>query len=139
MATPRVALRLIKRKKQSLYQLDYSVNGKRIRTTVGPSKKDAELVRAKIQSDLVLGTYGIPTSTNSSITLADLIRAFLNNKKNQIRQTSVSLNASRASGRAPSSYRTRPMPRWSSASVAPDATCGEDKKEGSGSRAFSVS
>ncbi len=27
MATPRVTLRLIKRKKQSLYQLDYSVNG----------------------------------------------------------------------------------------------------------------
>jgi hypothetical protein len=42
-------------KKQSLYQLDYSVSGKRIRTTVGPNKKDAELVRAKIQSDLILG------------------------------------------------------------------------------------
>ena len=61
MATPRVTLRIIKRKKQSLYQLDYSVNGKRIRTTVGSNKKDAELVRAKIQSDLILGKHGIPT------------------------------------------------------------------------------
>jgi hypothetical protein len=52
MATTRITLRPIKRKKQSLYQLDYTVNGKRIRTTVGSNKKDAELVRAKIHSDL---------------------------------------------------------------------------------------
>jgi hypothetical protein len=58
MATPRVTLRLIKRKKQSMYQLDYSVNGKRLRPAVGSNKKDAELVRAKIQSDLILGVKG---------------------------------------------------------------------------------
>ena len=39
MATPRVTLRLLKRKKQPLYQLDYSVNGKRLRTTVGPNSR----------------------------------------------------------------------------------------------------
>jgi len=89
MATPRVTLRLIKRKKQSLYQLDYSDNGKRIRTTVGPNKKDAELVRAKIQSDLILSKYGIPTSATKSLSLADLIKAFLDQKKNPIKETSL--------------------------------------------------
>jgi hypothetical protein len=63
MATPRVTLRLIKRKRQSVYQLDYSVNGKKLRPTVGSNKKDAELVRAKIQSYLILGKHGMPTST----------------------------------------------------------------------------
>ncbi len=89
MATPRVTLRLIKRKKQSLYQLDYSAGGKRIRETVGPNKKEAELIRAKIQSDLILGKYGIPVSGNKSLSLADLIKAFLDKKKNRVKKTSL--------------------------------------------------
>jgi hypothetical protein len=62
MRTPRVTSRLTKRKKQSQYQVDYAVSGKRFRKTVGPNKKDAELVPAKIQSDLIPGKFGIPTS-----------------------------------------------------------------------------
>lgn len=36
-------------------------NSELIRSTVGSYKKDAELVRAKIQSDLILDKHGIPT------------------------------------------------------------------------------
>ena len=89
MATSRVTLRLIKRKKQSLYQLDYSVDGRRIRQTVGPNKRDAELVRAKIQSDLLLGRFQIGTSAKASASLAAATVAFLKTKKNRIKSTSL--------------------------------------------------
>jgi hypothetical protein len=89
MATSRVTLRLIKRKKQSLYQLDYSVDGRRIRQTVGPNKRDAELVRAKIQSDLLLGKFQIGTSAKASASLAAATEAFLKTKKNRIKSTSL--------------------------------------------------
>jgi len=87
MATSRVTLRLIKRKKQSLYQLDYSVDGKRIRQTVGPNKRDAELVRAKIQSDLLLGRFQIGASSKESVSLAVAMEAFLKTKKNRMKST----------------------------------------------------
>jgi len=83
MATPTVTLRLIKRKTKSVYQLDYSINGQRFRVMVGSNKRDAELVRAKIQSDLILGKHGIPTSSAKSLSLADLIKAFLDKEKKQ--------------------------------------------------------
>ena len=81
MATSRVTLRLIKRKKQSLYQLDYSFDGRRIRQTVGPNKRDAELVRAKIQSDLLLGEFQIGTSAKASASLAAATEAFLKGER----------------------------------------------------------
>ena len=89
MATSRVTLRLIKRKKQSLYQLDYSVDGRRIRQTVGPNKRDAELVRAKIQSDLLPGKFQIGISAKASASLAAATEAFLKTKKNRIKSTSL--------------------------------------------------
>ncbi len=87
MATSRVIL--IKRKKQSLYQLDYSVDGRRVRQTVGPNKRDAELVRAKIQSDLLLGKFQIGTSAKRSVSLEAATEAFLKTKKNRIKSSSL--------------------------------------------------
>lgn len=54
MAVPKVTLRAIKRKKSKVYRLDYTVNGKRIRQTVGTNNHDAELAHAHLQSDLTL-------------------------------------------------------------------------------------
>jgi integrase len=56
---------------------------------VGSNRRDAELVRAKTQSDLLLGKHGIPTSSAKSLPLADLIKAFLNKKKSRIKGSSL--------------------------------------------------
>jgi hypothetical protein len=47
MATPRVTLRVIKRKKQSLYQLDYSVKGKRFALPSVPTRRMLNLFGQK--------------------------------------------------------------------------------------------
>jgi hypothetical protein len=48
MATSRVTLRLIKRKKPSLYQLDYSVDGRRIRRTAGAGGEAQSVSRPQV-------------------------------------------------------------------------------------------
>ena len=88
MSVPKVTLRAIKRKKSKMYQLDFSVNGKRIRQTVGSNKHDAELAQAKLQSDLTLGKFNA-ASTRRSISLTNLVEEFLRSKKNRIRGTSL--------------------------------------------------
>jgi integrase len=88
MATPRVTLRPITRKKRKVYQLDFSVNGERIREIVGTDKKDAELVRAKVQSDLTLGTYGLKPA-KKQISLSELVDGFMKSKKSRIQSTSL--------------------------------------------------
>ena len=42
MAIPKVNLKKIKRRTGLIYQLDFSVNGKRIRESVGSNKQQAE-------------------------------------------------------------------------------------------------
>ena len=39
------------------FSLDYRFNGKRMRPNVGTNMRDAELIRAKVEQELVLGTY----------------------------------------------------------------------------------
>ena len=58
MATPRVTLKskTSARGSKSFY-LDYRFNGKRMRPNVGRNKRDAQLIRAKVEQELVLGTY----------------------------------------------------------------------------------
>ncbi len=55
MATPRVTLKskTSARGPRRSYP-DYRVDGKRMRPNVGASRKDAELVRAKVEQELVL-------------------------------------------------------------------------------------
>ena len=52
MPSTSVNLKRLKRGKGYVYQIDYRVNGKRIREVVGTDKRTAELKRATIQQDL---------------------------------------------------------------------------------------
>jgi integrase len=88
MAVPKVTLRTVKRKRSKVYQIDYTVNGKRFRTTVGSNKHDAELAQAKLQSDLTLGKFNVATP-RKSITLSNLVAGFLRSKKNRVRDHSL--------------------------------------------------
>jgi len=88
MATPKVTLKSRRSSKGStVYHLDYRVHGKRYRPKVGTDKRNAELVRAKVESDILLGTFQI-TSTKRPISLAALVEEFLDAKKNVVRKTS---------------------------------------------------
>jgi hypothetical protein len=50
-----VKLNTVKRKKRkTAYQIDYVLNGKRIRKIVAHDKKNAGIIRAKVQNDLTL-------------------------------------------------------------------------------------
>ena len=59
MSIPKVNLRAVKRKSGTVYQLDFTVNGRRIREMVGSKKREAELIQAKIWTDLALGKYDL--------------------------------------------------------------------------------
>ncbi len=72
MATPRVTLKSkTSARGFRTFYLDYRVNGKRMRPNVGSNKKDAELVRAKVEQEIVLGTYQ-PNPTRKSVSLSGL-------------------------------------------------------------------
>jgi integrase len=87
MATPRVTLKSkTSARGPRTYYLDYRVNGKRLRPKVGTSRKDAELVRAKVEQELVLGTYQL-SATKKSVSLSGLIDEFLAAKENTVRAT----------------------------------------------------
>jgi integrase len=87
MATPRVTLKSRTSAGGSrTFYLDYRVNGKRMRPNVGGNKRDAELVRAKIERELLLGTYQLNVA-NKSVSLAALIDEFLSTKGNTVRAT----------------------------------------------------
>jgi hypothetical protein len=77
MAVPKVNLRTINRKGGISYMLDYAVDGKRYREAVGSNKRDAELLKAKIQSDLTLGKYQIQRPSTKSISLGAIISEFV--------------------------------------------------------------
>ena len=59
MSIPKVNLRAVKRKSGTVYQLDFTVNGRRIREMLGSKKREAELIQAKIWTDLALGKYDL--------------------------------------------------------------------------------
>jgi integrase len=90
MSTPKVNLRKIKRKSGIVYQLDYSFQNRRIREIVGSNKRDAELIQAKLQTDLALGKFDlVPGNNAKSISLENLIEEWLNSRKNEIRPPSL--------------------------------------------------
>lgn len=87
MATPRVTLKSkTSARGFRTFYLDYRVNGKRMRPNVGSNKKDAELVRAKVEQEIVLGTYQL-NPTRKSVSLSGLIDEFLATKENTVRAT----------------------------------------------------
>ena len=85
MAIPIVNLRKRKLKKGHSYLVDYTINGDRYRQAVGKNKRDAESIKTKIQHELTLGNYDILTKQNKVITLDDLIKDFIEEKRNYIR------------------------------------------------------
>jgi integrase len=87
MRIPVVKIVRVKRKNITSYQLDYNLNGKRIREIVSHNKKDAELIRAQRQQELTLGIHGIYPAQSKIISLKDLISQYLNSKLGIVRTT----------------------------------------------------
>jgi len=85
MAIPVVNLRKRKLKKGHSYLVDYTINGDRYRQAVGKNKRDAESIKTKIQHELTLGNYDILTKQTKVITLDDLVKDFIEEKRNYIR------------------------------------------------------
>ncbi|MBT6046999.1 MAG: site-specific integrase [Candidatus Scalindua sp.] len=88
MRIPQVKVKKINRKSGIIYQLDYTVDGKRIRTSVGPRKYEAEIIAAKLNADFALGQFGIENVKQKSTQLAQLLTEYLFSKKNIIRPSS---------------------------------------------------
>ncbi len=90
MSIPKVNLRVVRRKSGDVYQLDYAVNGRRIREVVGTKKRNAELIQAKIQTDLALGKYDLANNIGKKVESLDtLIQEWLDFRKNEIRPPSL--------------------------------------------------
>lgn len=90
MAAPSVNLRERKSKKKTTYFLDFAVNGKRFRKSVGTNKKVAQEILLQKQLELSRGYFNMPTLPNTNnISLEDLIKAFLASKRNHLRPSSL--------------------------------------------------
>jgi integrase len=89
MATPKVNLRKRKTKKGVSYFIDYAVNGKRYREAVGDNKKNAEQIQAKVKTDLAFGKYHLPSNSQKTISLDQIINNFLVSKRNHIQPSSL--------------------------------------------------
>ncbi len=87
MRIPVVKVVPVKRKNKISYQLDYNLNGKRVREIVAHNKRDAELIRAQRQQDLTLGIHGIYPAQSKIMSLKDLISQYLNSKSGIVRST----------------------------------------------------
>jgi len=87
MATPRVKLTAIKSKSGTVYRIDYTINDKRVRQRVGSNKYDAEMIRAKIEKDLLFGTHNISTAKPKAIDLKSLIEESALAKKHYVRSS----------------------------------------------------
>ncbi len=89
MAIPKVHLTQVQRKSGITYVLDYAVNGKRHRQAVGKNKRAAELVAAKLQTDLAHGHFGLTQGNQRSVDLDTLATEYLRSKENTIRDSSL--------------------------------------------------
>ncbi|NNL22590.1 MAG: hypothetical protein HKO83_14820 [Ignavibacteriaceae bacterium] len=78
MRVPVVKIVRVKRKNITSYQLDYNLNGKRVREIIAHNKRDAEIVRAQRQQELTLGIHGIYPAQSKIISLKELINQYLN-------------------------------------------------------------
>jgi len=85
MAIPRINLAERKTKKSTSYFLDYRLRGKRIRIPAGNKKSDAEIMRAKLQTDFNLSIVGIPTQNRKTVSLEDLTKEYLDEKKHYVK------------------------------------------------------
>ena len=70
MSTPKVGLRKIRRKNKFVYQIDYTIDGKRKREAVGSNKSQALLYQAKIQTDIMNGVLKIKQKDKSLLNVS---------------------------------------------------------------------
>jgi len=89
MTSPKINLKKIKRQKGYVYQLDYRLNGKRIRHSIGLDKKEAELIKTQLQKEFLLGNFNLSTTKQKRISLNELSEEFFKAKKNIIRDSSL--------------------------------------------------
>lgn len=87
MKIPIVKISTIRRKNKIAYQLDYRLNGKRIREIVAHDKKNAMLIAAQKQQELTLGIHGIYPAGQKIISLKELLSNFLLGKKGTVRES----------------------------------------------------
>ncbi len=87
MRIPIIKIRVKRRKSFTAYQLDYTYNGKRIREVVADTRADAEKIRAKRVTDLMLGRQGIFPPSSNSISLKGLTDQYLARKNGIVRTT----------------------------------------------------
>ncbi len=87
MKIPRVKVKAIRRKNETAYQLNYRLNGERIRKIVAHNKHDAEIIKAEIQHELTYGIHGIRPHTSKIISLKELLSSFLLSKKGTVRDS----------------------------------------------------
>ena len=89
MPSTKVNLKRIKRGKGYVYQIDYRLNGNRIREIVGSDKNTALLKQATVQQDLPLGKLNLPNPNRKRISLEALADEFLSTKKGEVRASSL--------------------------------------------------
>jgi integrase len=89
MSIPKVSIRKAVRKTSPNYFLDYRIDGKRFRISVGNDLEIAEKIRLDTQSKLLHGHFNLlPHISSNRISLSSLIDEFLDFKKYSIRSTS---------------------------------------------------
>ena len=89
MASYRVNLKKIKRKKGFIYRLDYRIGKKRFRRFAGTSFKEAETLRAKLQHELLFDRHKLDVPTKAVKSLHSLVKDFLQTKKREVRSKSL--------------------------------------------------
>ncbi|MGE5437735.1 MAG: tyrosine-type recombinase/integrase [Syntrophothermus sp.] len=86
--TVKVGLTKKKRKKDFTYYLRYRINGKTIHENVGTSKRAAEILQSKKQSDFLLDNYSIPTE-KMILSLKSIIEKFFKYKENRVQASTI--------------------------------------------------
>ena len=81
MAVPKVNLAKVKRKNGFVYQVDYTINGKRHREVVGSNKHSAELFQTRIQNKIMDGKLELPAQQKKK-SIQDLYEDYINLKQN---------------------------------------------------------
>ena len=84
MPIPIVNLRKVKRKNSHIYMVDYTINTKRIRKTIGTNKREAELIKADIQNKITLGHFELVANDKKRTSLNQLINSYILENKNYL-------------------------------------------------------
>ncbi len=84
MPTPIINLRKVKRKNGYMYMLDYTINGKRFRPTVGNNKREAEIIKADLQTKITRGHFDLISNEKKRISFNQLVDLYIAENKNYL-------------------------------------------------------